>query len=523
MKSNPAILAVLAAAAVTGPVRADLHVHETFNYAVGPLAGQDGGRGMAGAWADGPDAGSAYIYDGTSGTTPIAVNVNGSNQVLSWDGVVDNTPTFPDPPDSRYAGLGSASGGDLFEAYRPLEQSAGQMAGDDNVLWMSAVWHFPAQSFGAHVGLALATDSFTSRGNRIDTTGAYGSGAGNAIGVGRNNTGFNGDGSSPSDWNNLNPMVFQNGSVAAQDIGTNLNAALDNLVVLKFEFSQTGPDTVRAYSFPEDASPDQATFDLHAASASFAVDENALNILTFDQNRGENAIDEIRIGDSFQDVVSRTLLPEMITLEVNTVTGAITLSGGETDSFTFNYYQLTSPGGSLNPAGWNSLADQDYDGNGPADGSGNGWEEGGGVNPGVLAEAYLLGSSATTPGETVSLGNAYDTAVDARDLEFRYRAASGQNFFGEIIYVQSLPGDTDGDGDVDDADLGTAFANYSGPVNVGKTAAQGDTDNDGDVDDADLGTLFANYTGPLDDATVPEPASAALLALGAALATRRRR
>jgi hypothetical protein len=318
-------------------------------------------------------------------------------------------------------------------------------------------------------------------------------------------------------------MVFQNGSVAAQDIGTNLNAALDNLVVLKFEFSQTGPDTVRAYSFPEDASPDQATFDLHAASASFAVDENALNILTFDQNRGENAIDEIRIGDSFQDVVSRTLLPEMITLEVNTVTGAITLSGGETDSFTFNYYQLTSPGGSLNPAGWNSLADQDYDGNGPADGSGNGWEEGGGVNPGVLAEAYLLGSSATTPGETVSLGNAYDTAVDARDLEFRYRAASGQNFFGEIIYVQSLPGDTDGDGDVDDADLGTAFANYSGPVNVGKTAAQGDTDNDGDVDDADLGTLFANYTGPLDDATVPEPASAALLALGAALATRRRR
>ncbi|MFN3166275.1 MAG: hypothetical protein ACE37H_04335 [Phycisphaeraceae bacterium] len=526
---NPTTRILTAAVATAAPMfagqaSADVLVHETFSYLVGPLAGQDGGRGLAGAWADGPDSGSAYVYDQTSGGSPIAINAGGINQILKWDGVVDNTPTFPLPPDAGYVGLADGSSGDQFEAYRPLEQSAGELAGDDNVLWMSAVWHYRALGFGTHVGLAFATDSFASRGNRIDTSGAYGSGAGNAIGVGRISTGFNGDGSNPTHWNNLSPMVFQNGSVAAQTFGDEMSGTLDNLVVLKFEFSQTGPDTVRAYNFPENVTPDQTTFDSNATSTSFVIDEDTLNILTFDQNRGENAIDEIRIGDSFDDVVAGTLLPETLTLRVDTVTGAMSLLGGETDSFTFNYYQLTSPGGSLNPAGWNSLADQDYDGNGPADGSGNGWEEGGGVDANVLAEAYLRGSSTTTPGEVIDLGAAYNPAVDARDLELRYRAESGQNFYGQIVYIQGLPGDTDNDGDIDDTDLSTAFSNYTGPTGTGKTAAQGDTDNDGDVDDTDLGTLFSGYTGPLGPAIVPEPVSALLLlGWGLARAAHRRR
>jgi len=56
-----------------------------------------------------------------------------------------------------------------------------------------------------------------------------------------------------------------------------------------------------------------------------------------------------------------------------------------------------------------------------------------------------------------------------------------------------------------------------------KTFADGDTDGDGDVDDADLGAAFANYTGPLTNASVPEPASLALLALGGLAVHRRRR
>ncbi|MFN3165792.1 MAG: PEP-CTERM sorting domain-containing protein [Phycisphaeraceae bacterium] len=89
-----------------------------------------------------------------------------------------------------------------------------------------------------------------------------------------------------------------------------------------------------------------------------------------------------------------------------------------------------------------------------------------------------------------------------------------------------IPGDTDGDGDIDDSDLGTAFSNYTGPLDPGtggKTAADGDTDGDGDVDDSDLGTAFSGYTGPLGPAAVPEPTSLALIGVGGLLIARRRR
>ena len=100
-------------------------------------------------------------------------------------------------------------------------------------------------------------------------------------------------------------------------------------------------------------------------------------------------------------------------------------------------------------------------------------------------------------------------------------ASEGGN--GPVLLL-TLPGDTDSDGDIDDSDLGTALANYTGPVGVAgaKAATHGDTDGDGDIDDSDLGTAFAGYTGPLGPALVPEPGWAALFGLTSLFMLRRR-
>ena len=69
------------------------------------------------------------------------------------------------------------------------------------------------------------------------------------------------------------------------------------------------------------------------------------------------------------------------------------------------------------------------------------------------------------------------------------------------------------------------FSAPPGPVGAAgnKTFADGDTDGGGDVDDSDLGSAFANYTGPFGPTDVPEPASLTFMVTAFALIGRRRR
>jgi FG-GAP repeat len=62
----------------------------------------------------------------------------------------------------------------------------------------------------------------------------------------------------------------------------------------------------------------------------------------------------------------------------------------------------------------------------------------------------------------------------------------GQSSGSSYLFEQTCPGDLNGDGQRDQADLGILLASY-------EVDAGGDIDGDGDTDQADLGTLLASY------------------------------
>jgi hypothetical protein len=89
-------------------------------------------------------------------------------------------------------------------------------------------------------------------------------------------------------------------------------------------------------------------------------------------------------------------------------------------------------------------------------------------------------------------GDYYDIAIDpVNDSTFwvigEYSESSGwATWIGSFDVTVNCPGDLDGDGDVDQADLATLLAAFG--LNAG-----GDLDGDGDTDQADLAILLANF------------------------------
>ncbi|MBA3480584.1 MAG: PEP-CTERM sorting domain-containing protein, partial [Pirellulales bacterium] len=188
-------------------------------------------------------------------------------------------------------------------------------------------------------------------------------------------------------------------------------------------------------------------------------------------------------------------------------------------SFNMSYYQVASPLGALNLGGWNSLDDQES-----GDPVGVGWDEAGGSSGLLISEGNLLGSALLAPAGVANLGNAFDTA-GSQDLRFHYGLPDGTLLRGFVEYVSgptTLPGDFDGDLDVDGADL-TKWKNEFGPANSGS-----DADNDGDSDGNDFliwqRNLGNSAAAPAAGA-VPEPSTAMMLLVAplAWLAASRRR
>jgi hypothetical protein len=165
---------------------------------------------------------------------------------------------------------------------------------------------------------------------------------------------------------------------------------------------------------------------------------------------------------------------ELIYLEVNTTTGLATIKNQTGDPFRIDAYEVKSAGGaSLNATSWFNLQVQNLPGFPAGNGSGNGWEQFGGSNSGVIGESYLTGNSLVANSASIGLGNAFRVGMP-QDLTFKYL----------VVSEQPLDADFNGSGFVDGADFLTWQRGLG--TTTGATKAAGDADGDADVDGDDL-------------------------------------
>ncbi len=87
---------------------------------------------------------------------------------------------------------------------------------------------------------------------------------------------------------------------------------------------------------------------------------------------------------------------------------------------------------SLNATAWNSLQEQNLAGFPAGNGSGNGWEQGGGSGGSVLSESFLSGNSIVTNGANINLGAAFNVG-SPQNLEFRYVVVPDDGSPSELI------------------------------------------------------------------------------------------
>ncbi len=280
----------------------EIVVYEPFDYPVvndpvaGRLAGRDGGIGWDGPWANntaGSNGGEAFIYD-HHGNEDGLFGGNLGDGRPDWDGQVNNLPTR-----GGYAGLSDWSsqpmGHDRLNSHRRLARSAGEMAADnDGVLWLSAVWHLPDPGFHSSAWIALTSNNgyFVERGRTLNNSA-------NGIGVGHGAE-LTGDG-------RLNPLFWEGGTQSTPHPDPNTNPVLgsnsDNIVILRLEFGESQA-TVSTWFFNENQEMTEDVFHANAVSATSMINPDTLDTLTFGTIRHGNAVNEIRIANTFHDVIS---------------------------------------------------------------------------------------------------------------------------------------------------------------------------------------------------------------------------
>jgi hypothetical protein len=206
---------------------------------------------------------------------------------------------------------------------------------------------------------------------------------------------------------------------------------------------------------------------------------------------------------------------DLLGLDVNTVTGQVTLVNRTTSSLTFDYYRMESDEDAIDVDGWWSLDEQNIDAIGTEEGES--WDVIGQPDAGRVTEAFVLSATTLSPGATLDLGHAFDPSVrglgQEGELTFLF-ALQGQELRpGVVEYItpDPLAGDYNGDGSVDLAD----YPVWRDALGTSLAAADGDGDGVVDGDDYTIWKwTFGNTAGAggVASSVVPEPSAIALIA-----------
>jgi PEP-CTERM motif len=181
-------------------------------------------------------------------------------------------------------------------------------------------------------------------------------------------------------------------------------------------------------------------------------------------------------------------------------TMAVLWNQESSQSFDVDVYTIQSASGSLKPAGFSGFASHGV----------AGWEL---VAPSTnaLSELNLSSSTALAPGAAQVLGSAFTTgAMQDLQLQFHVVGPSTQPLNGTVIYRNQLAGDVNNDAVVNIFDINLISSNWA------TTGLAGDGNYDGAVDIFDVNYVSSHWGNTLGGgvATVPEPSSFVLLAVG---------
>jgi hypothetical protein len=318
-------------------------------------------------------------------------------------------------------------------------------------------------------------------------------------------------------------------TVPVVQVSTNFGATWSNVPGVTDNYVSTLEGVTRGIAFGNSATSPFVTFNFPAQNGVTGIRVIGDGYGEVDGN-GFSAFTEFKV---FAD--TGTVFP---TLNINTASGEMTLSTGTGSGLQIRGYTIESTTGigALDESGWNTIA------NGT-----NQWTELPGVDSTMVLSEAAIAETATpvtlTASQNLSLGNIWTQNPFGEDIEAFVQLADGRLRRMEVRYNGQATnplevGDLNFDGNIDELDWPTVRDNYRADLTGLSTIegyGLGDVNFDGAVDRDDLVEFkqlynMANGAGSFESmlaggASVPEPGTWAVLALGAvgAVLWRRRR